>query len=72
MKMDQNIAKTNIMNDFENILFCKTSKNQRVAKISQVGEFTLRLVIFLLPQIFICVAHNKQYMKTIYLKGNVL
>ena len=54
------------MKDFENILFCKTSKNRRIANISKVGELTLCLFIFSPTTISLCsVVHYKQYMKTI-------
>ena len=63
IKIDQNIAKANIVKDFENILFCKTSKNQKIKKMSQVGELTLCLFIFFVPQIYFCSAHNKPYIE---------
>ena len=46
IKIVQNIAKTNIVKDFENILFCEPSKNPSIAKMAQVGGFTLCLLTF--------------------------
>ena len=46
IKIARNIAQTNIVKYLENNCFCKTSKNQRIAKMSQVGVFTLYLLFF--------------------------
>ena len=56
IKINQIIAKPKIVMDFENILFCKISKIQRIAKMSQVGEFTLCLLFFPPTNIFLCSA----------------